>query len=371
MSLILSAEQEQFRASVRRFLEDTSPETEVRRLMDSADGYDKDVWRAMAGRLGLQGLAIPEEFGGSGFTFVELAIVLEELGRALTCVPYFSSVVLAATLLLASGDEAAKRQYLPGIADGSLLATVALAESSDRWDERGVTLAATASGAGWRLSGEKRYVLDGHIADVVFVAARTPAGVSLFGVDRGAAGLSTELMSTMDKTRKQARVRFSDTPARLVGADGEGWPVVSRTLDVAAVGLAAEQAGGAARVLEMSVDYAKVRVQFGRVIGSYQAIKHKCADMLLEVESARSAAYHGAAAVAGASAELPVVASLAKAYCSEAFTHAASENIHIHGGVGFTWEHPAHLYFKRARTSHALFGGPTYHRELLARRLGI
>ena len=371
MNFAFSEEQEELRKAVRRFLEDKSPETEVRRLMETEDGYDPAVWKQMAEQLGLQGLAIPEEYGGSGYTYVELVVVLEEMGRALLCAPYFSSVALAANLLLSSGDDKAKAEYLPGIAAGTTIATVALAESTGRWDEAGVTLAASGSGDSWTLSGEKSYVLDGHTADLVLVAARTPAGVSVFAVDKGAAGFTSTPLSTMDQTRKQAKLAFESTPARLIGTDGAGWAAISKTLDLAAVALAAEQVGGAQRVLEMAVEYAKQRVQFGRPIGSFQAIKHKCADMLLEVESAKSAAYYAGWAAAEDNEELPVVASLAKSYCSEAYFHAAAENIQIHGGIGFTWDYPAHLYFKRAKSSELLFGDPSYHRELLAQRIGI
>jgi alkylation response protein AidB-like acyl-CoA dehydrogenase len=371
VNFAFSEEQDELRRAVRRFLEDKSSEAEVRRLMETSEGYDPAVWQQMAGQLGLQGLAIPEEYGGSGYSYVELIVVLEEMGRALLCAPYFSCVALAANLLLSAGDDAAKKDYLPGIAAGTTIATVALAEASGRWDEKGVTVGGRRSGEGWVLDGEKLYVLDGHIADLILVAARTPAGVSVFAVDRGAAGLQTAALPTMDQTRKQARVTFSSTPARLLGPDGGGWAAISKMLDLAVVALAAEQVGGAQKVLDMAVEYAKVRVQFGRPIGSFQAIKHKCADMLLEVESAKSAAYYAGWAAAENNDELPVVASLAKSYCSEAYFHAAAENIQIHGGIGFTWEHPAHLYFKRAKSSELLFGDPTYHRELLAQRIGI
>jgi alkylation response protein AidB-like acyl-CoA dehydrogenase len=371
VNFAFSEEQEELRRGVRRFLEEKSSEADVRRLMETPEGYDTAVWKQMAEQLGLQGLAIPEEYGGSGYTYVELVVIFEEMGRALLCAPYFSSVALAANLLLAAGDDGAKKDYLPGIADGTTLATVALAEASGRWDEGGIALEATGSGSSWTLTGEKLYVLDGHLADLILVPARTPAGISVFAVDKGADGLTTTALSTMDQTRKQARVSFESTPARLVGADGTGWAAVSKMLDLAVVALAAEQVGGAQRVLEMAVDYAKVRVQFGRPIGSFQAIKHKCADMLLEVESAKSAAYYAGWAAAEDNDELPVVASLAKSYCSEAYFHATAENIQIHGGIGFTWEHPAHLYFKRAKSSELLFGDPTYHRELLAQRIGI
>ncbi len=370
MDLIFGAEHEELREAVRRFLERKSPESEVRRLMETTAGYDPAVWSQMADQLGLQGLIIPEQFGGSGYGYVELTVVLEEMGRALLCAPYFSSVVMAANLLMASGDEDAQKDYLPGIADGSVIATVALAETDGRWDEAGVTLRADSRDGGWTLTGEKLFVFDGTVADLVLAAARTPGGVSVFAVEKGAAGLSAGPMSTMDQTRKQARLTFDSTPARLLGGEGEGWPAVSAMLDLAAVALAAEQAGGAQKVLEMAVEYAKVRVQFGRPIGSFQAIKHKCADMVLEVESAKSAAYYAGQAAAAGDEELPVLASLAKSRCSEAYSRAAAENIQVHGGIGFTWEHPAHLYFKRAKSSELLFGDPAYHRELLAQRLG-
>ena len=371
MNFAFSEEQEELRKSVRRFLEQKSPETEVRRLMETTEGYDAAVWEQMANQLGLQGLAIPEEFGGSGYGFVELIVVLEEMGRSLLCAPYFSTVALAANALLSSGDDAAKKEYLPGIASGEVIATVALTEDSGKWDESGITLAATKSGDGYTLTGSKNFVLDGHTANLILVAAKTGAGTSLFAVQGDASGLTRTALSTMDQTRKQAKLEFANTPAKLVGAEGEGWAVLAKTLDLAAVALAAEQVGGAQKVLEMSVEYAKVRVQFGRPIGSFQAIKHKCADMLLEVESAKSAAYYAGWAAAEDSDELPVVASLAKAYCSDAYFHATAENIQIHGGIGFTWEHPAHLYFKRAKSSELYLGDPTYHRELLAQRIGL
>jgi len=293
------------------------------------------------------------------------------MGRSLLCAPFFSSVVLAANTLLQSGDDAAKAAHLPGIASGETIATLAFTEPSGKWDESGITMEASGSGDSWTLNGTKMFVLDGHTANLIIVAARTGKGVSLFTVAGDAAGLTRTALSTMDQTRKQAKLEFSNTPATLLGAEGNGWNVLTTVLDLAAVGLAAEQVGGAQFVLEMAVQYAKDRVQFGRPIGSFQAIKHKCADMLLEVESAKSAAYYGMWCAAEMNDELPSVASLAKAYCSEAYFHATAENIQIHGGIGFTWEHPAHLYFKRAKSSELLFGDPTYHRELLAQRIGI
>ena len=371
MNFAFSEEQEELRKTVRSFLDAKSPEIEVRKQMDTTDGYDPAVWGQMGAEMGLQGLAIPEAYGGSGYTYVELGVVFEEMGRSLLCAPFFSTVALAANTLLQSGDEAAKKAYLPGIASGETIATLAFTEPSGKWDEAGITMAATGSGDSWSLTGTKSFVLDGHVASLVLVAARTGKGVSLFAVDGGASGLTRTALSTMDQTRKQAKLEFAGTPAKLIGTEGEGWAVLSRVLDLAAVALAAEQVGGAQKVLDMAVEYAKVRVQFGRPIGSFQAIKHKCADMLLEVESAKSAAYYAMWCAAEMNDELPSVASLAKAYCSEAYFHATAENIQIHGGIGFTWEHPAHLYFKRAKSSELLFGDPSYHRELLAQRIGI
>ena len=370
MNFAFSEEQEQLREFVRSFLEDKSSEAAVREQMETENGYDEAVWSQMSEQMGLQALTIPEEYGGQGFGYVELIVVLEEMGRALLCAPYFSSVVLAANTLIHSGDDSAKSDLLPQIAGGTI-ATLAFTEENGKWDESGITMQATASGDGYTLDGTKMYVLDGHTADIILVAARTNAGVSLFHVAADADGLTRTPLSTMDQTRKQAKLEFSGTPATLIGTDGGGWDVLSQVLDLAAVALAAEQVGGAQMCLDMSVEYAKVRVQFGRPIGSFQAIKHKCADMLLEVESAKSAAYYAGWCAAELNDELPSTASLAKAYCSEAYFHAAAENIQIHGGIGFTWEHPAHLYFKRAKSSELLFGDPTYHRELLAQRIGI
>ena len=370
MNFAFTEEQEQLRQFVRSFLEDKSSEAAVREQMETDKGYDDAVWSQMAEQLGLQSLVIPEEYGGQGYSFVELGVVLEEMGRALLCAPFFSGV-LAGAAIMQSGDDGAKQAHLPGIASGETIAALAFTEESGKWDESGITMEASASGDGHTLSGVKSFVIDGHIANLIVVAARTGAGVSLFAVDGDASGLSREQLSTMDMTRKQAKLTFDNTPATLIGTDGAGWDTMTTVLDLGAIALAAEQVGGAQFVLDMAVQYAKDRVQFGRPIGSFQAIKHKCADMLLEVESAKSAAYYGLWCAAEMNDELPSVASLAKAYCSEAYFHAAAENIQIHGGIGFTWEHPAHLYFKRAKSSELMFGDPAYHREQLAQRIGL
>jgi alkylation response protein AidB-like acyl-CoA dehydrogenase len=376
MNFAFSEEQEQLREAVRKFMEAKSPSSEVRRLMETTEGYDEAVWKQMAQELGLQSLHLPEAHGGQGFTFVELGIVLEEMGRVLLCAPYFSTVVLAADAIMNAATDAQQGELLPGIASGETIAALAFTEPNGRWDASGITMEATGKGDSYQLSGTKMFVIDGHTANTIITVARLAGtsgedGISFFAVDGDASGLTRTPLATMDQTRKQARLDFSDVAARPLGEPGAGWAALSKTLDQAAVGLSNEMVGGAQKVLEMAVDYAKVRVQFGRPIGSFQAIKHKCADMLLEVESAKSAAYYAAWAAAEDNEELPVVASLAKAYCSDAYFHAAAENIQIHGGIGFTWEHDAHLYFKRAKSSEILLGDATYHRELLAQRIGI
>jgi len=386
MKLAPSREQQELRESVRRFLADRVPLQRVRELMDSADGTDEKIWNYAAGQLGLQAIAIPEEYGGAGFTFAEQAIVLEELGAALYPGPYLASAVLAATALLASSDDDAKRDLLPGIAGGETVATLAFTEDDGSWEPDAIRLAASQAsssqasssqasssqaGGGWVLDGHKSFVLDGHTASLILAVARTDAGLSLFAIQADADGLTRKQLPTLDQTRRLARLEFSSVPARLIGEPGEAAAILSRTLDVAAIAQAAEQLGGAQRALDMAVSYAKIRHQFGRPIGSFQAIKHRCADLLLEVESLRSAVGYAAAAVAEDSPEIPVVAALVKALASDTYFHVAAENIQIHGGIGFTWEHDAHLYFKRAKASELFLGDASYHRERLATRIGV
>jgi len=375
MILGVTQEQEELRASVRRFLADRAPIAAVRELMETTDGVDASVWRQAGDQLGLQGIAIPEEYGGAGFSFAEQAIVLEELGAALYGGPYLASAVLAATAVLASPDQDARKAYLPGIASGATIATLAFTEEDGSWEPDAIRLTASlaqdSSADGWQLDGRKSFVLDGHTANLILVVARTGDSLSLFAVPADANGLTRTALPTLDQTRKLARLDFTAVPATLVGSVGDGSAVLSRTLDVAAIAQAAEQLGGAQRALDMAVEYAKVRHQFGRPIGSFQAIKHRCADLLLEVESLRSAVQYAAAAVAEDSAEVPVVASLVKAYASDVYFHVAAENIQIHGGIGFTWEHDAHLYFKRAKASELFLGDASYHREHLATRIGL
>lgn len=376
MQFSFADEQEEFRRTVRRFLEDTSAPSEVRRLMETDEGYDPSVWSKLSGNLGLTGIAIPEQYGGQGFGFVELALTLEEMGRSLLCAPFFASTVCAANAILNAGTEADKQRLLPGIASGESIATLALAESAGVWRGDAVTTTATRDGDSFKLDGIKRFVVDGHLADCVVVVARDPGsqgfdGLSFFTVPGQAKGLTRRLLMTLDPTRKLAELRFDGVSAELLGEQGAAAAPLSRTLDQALVALSNEMIGGAQKVLETAVEYAKVRVQFGRPIGSFQAIKHRCADLLLEVENAKSAAYYAASAVEEGDDELPALACLAKAICSDAYLNTAKASIQIHGGVGFTWENDTHLYFKRARSSEVFMGTPDYHREQLLQRSGI
>jgi alkylation response protein AidB-like acyl-CoA dehydrogenase len=371
MTLITTAEQEELRSVIREFLKRFSSEASLRKQIDNDPGYDIQAWRTGAQQIGMQALAIPEGFGGAGYGFGELAVVLEESGRTLFTGPLLPSVVLAPTVLLQLHDVQACERYLPGIADGSTVATLAVGEHLALWSESDITVSASISGDDWVLNGSKAYVLSGAEASLMLVAARTAQGISVFAVESPASGLSAESLPVMDLTRRLATVRFDGCSARLVGEDGAGWAALEATFDYAIVALACEQVGGAAAVLEATVDYLKVREQFGRPIGSFQAIKHRCADMLVELESARSAAAYASAAIAAGADDAPLAASIAKVYCSQAFYHIAAESIQMHGGIGFTWEHAAHLYFKRAKSAEVLFGSPSAHRERIAGLIGL
>jgi alkylation response protein AidB-like acyl-CoA dehydrogenase len=370
VSLSLTAEQTSFRETIRSFLQARSSESDVRAAMASREGYDPAVWSQLTGQLGVAGLSIPEEFGGAGYSFEETAIVLEEAGRALLCAPLLSSVV-ASTALLASGDKAAQADLLPGIAAGTTIATVALTNPPGSWNAQGDSAAAQMIDGEWRVSGCAAYVVDGHAASLILVPASTVSGVCLFAVRGNAPGVSAEPLSTLDQTRKLARIDFSAAGARPVGEPGAGAAAMEDVLRVASVALANEQAGVTAAAVEMAVQYAKDRIQFGRPIGSFQAIKHKCADLHVALESARSAARAAAVGAATGSDDFPELAAIAASFCGEACLLAGHENIQIHGGIGFTWEHPAHLYYKRAKSSEFLFGDIQYHREILADIIGL
>jgi len=344
--------------------------------MATAEGYDPAVWRQLSEDLALPGIHVPEQYGGAGFGMVELCIVTEELGRALLCAPYFSTAVLAANAIMNSGTEARKSALLPDLAKGARLATLAVTEPDGNWDLMGIKVVAIPDADGYRLDGVKSYVVDGHVADLLIVAARAPKtagreGLALFTLDANAGGVDRRLLESMDPTRKIARIDFHGAHAELLGAPGDGAEPILRTLDQAAIALANEMVGGAQALLDSAVNYAKLRVQFGRTIGSFQAVKHKLADMLLDVELAKSAAYYAAQAAAADDSDWPALASLAKAAASETYLHTATECIQIHGGIGFTWDNDTHLWFKRAKSSEVFLGQPSYHRELLMRRWGV
>lgn len=372
MQFSFSSEQEEFRSNLRRFLAEHSPAKQVRRLMETDAGWERDGWRRLNEALGLTALRIPEAHGGHGFGFSEIGIVLEEMGRALLCAPYFATAVLATGAIMNAGTEADKQALLPDIALGDTVATLACAEDDGRWDASGTTLTATPSGGGYRLDGHKSFVLDGHTADMIVVLARAPgsageSGLSFFTVRGDASGLGRRLLQTMDPTRKLARLTFSGVEATLLGEAGAAAAPFGRTMIEAAVCLANEMVGGAERLREDALAYSKMRMQFGRVIASFQSMKHKAADMLLDVELAKSAAYYAAAALDDGDADVAATASLAKACASETYMQTAIHAIQIHGGIGFTWDNDTHLWFKRAKSSEVLFGDASYHREQMMR----
>jgi len=374
MEFAFTDEQDQFRSVVRRFLSDKSPTTVVRRLMETPEGFDPAVWHQLAAELALTGIHIPELYGGAGFGPVELGIAMEEQGRALLCAPFFSSCVLAAGAITNAATPEQKAHLLPAIANGEIRAALAVTERNGRWDTTGVQATAKRDGDGWTIDGTKSFVIDGCTAQALVVVARTAgsagaAGLSFFIVDPGAAGVTRTPLATMDATRKQARIEFSGAPAELLGEAGAGAGPLARTLDHAAIALANEMVGGAQALLDSAVAYAGMRVQFGRAIGSFQAIKHKCADMLLDVELAKSAAYYAAQAEADGDQQTPGLASMAKAAAADTYMRVAANTIQIHGGIGFTWDHDTHLWFKRAKSSEVLFGDPNHHRELMLQRL--
>jgi len=378
MDFGFSEEQEMLRSSARDFLGKEAPMTYVRKMMDDERGFTDELWKKMAA-LGWMGLILPEEHGGSGLDFVDLVVVLEEMGRVVLPGPFFATVVLGAVALIEGGSPAQQQAYLPKIAAGELKVTLAQLEPSGRWDADGVGLEAKADGGGFRLNGTKLFVPDANLADLFIVAGRTPGstgtdGVSLFLVDAKTPGVSVTMLKTMDQTRKLGEVVLKDVLVgadRLLGKAGGGWALLVRVVDRGKVGLAAEMCGGAQRVLEMSVAYAKVREQFGKPIGSFQAIQHKCANMLVEVESSKSITYYAAWAVANDVPEAPLAAAMAKAYTSDAYRHTAGEGIQIHGGIGFTWEHDMHIYFKRAKSSEVTFGDATWNREIVAQLIQL
>jgi alkylation response protein AidB-like acyl-CoA dehydrogenase len=371
-----SEEQEMLRRSAREFLAKECSTKVVRRLMESADGYDAALWEKIAG-LGWTALGIPEQYGGVG-TFLDLVVVLEEAGRALLPGPFFATMGLAVPALIESGTEAQKKEALGAIASGDARATLALTEESGRWDASAVRLSAKQEGGGWRLDGVKVFVPDAEAADYMVVAARTRGededGISLFLVKGKPEGMTVKPLQTLDMTRRWSEVRFDGVclgADSLMGTADKAWPALKRALEWSASALCAEMVGGVQKVLETSTEYAKTRHQFGKPIGIYQAVSHKLADMLVLSESGRSATYYAAWTVDADAPDRSLASSMAKAYVSDAYRKVAGDGIQVHGGIGFTWEHDMHLYFKRAKSSEVTLGDATYHRELVAQSLDL
>jgi alkylation response protein AidB-like acyl-CoA dehydrogenase len=378
MNFGFSDEQEMLRAAARKFFENECTSEIVRKRMEEPAGTTPEFWGKLAEQ-GWLGLVYPEEFGGTGLGFVDLTVLMEEMGRVVMPGPFLSTL-MGGLAIFEAGSAAQKKEWLPRIATGQVKATLALTEPSARWDAAGVTVTARPAGDGHVLNGTKLFVPDAHLADVIVVAARTgegrspEQGVSLLLVPRTAAGVEVTLLPTMDQTRKLCEVTLRDArvPAdALLGRRDEGWPALSRVIERATVALCAEMCGAAQKVLEMTTEYAKIRVAFGKPIGAYQGVKHKAADMLVDVENAKSLTYYAAWAVDENAAEAALAASMAKAYASDAFRRVAGAGIQLHGGIGFTWEHDLHLYFKRAKSSEFTFGDATYHRERVAQLIQL
>lgn len=385
MEFAFTAEQQLIQETADRFLAEVSDSSAVRTAMSSVAGYDATTWTRIAEEMGWPALHIPEEYGGLGLGFVELSILLEQMGRYLLCAPFYATACLATPALLLSSNEVLKQRWLPTIAAGSCSATLAFS-GGQGWCADDVTASVQPLADGYRLSGHYPQVIDGCQATLLIAAARTPsscgeAGISLFALPRETPGVHCTALATLDQTRRLARVELQDVQldaGQLLGSFGQCGALLSEVLQLACIGLAAEQTGGAQAALDMTLAYTAERQQFGRSIASFQAIKHRCADMMLQLECARSAAYYAACVAqerldpegdAQVRSELLAAAATAKVHASEAFMQCAADSIQLHGGVGFTWEYDPHLYFKRARASEQLLGSPALHRERLATQI--
>ncbi len=351
------AERAQLRGAVGELLADRCTESDVRRVMETDDGFDRELWGRLADQ-GVLGMLVDADFGGLGFGALELEAVAEETGAALLPAPFLSSAVLTVALVDAAGTDEDRRRLLPSLADGTAVGTVALTGPSGSWTLEGVDVRAGADGA---LTGSAHYVTWGQVADVVLVVARTGDGLGVFEVDVAAEGLQRCAAAVFDPTVRLSTFTFAGTPAHRLGT--AGWDAVQEALDYAVIASAAEQVGGSRRIFDTTVEYLKTRVQFGRQIGSFQALKHMAADLLIEVENATSAARHAASEKATRSESTSGAVALAGFACAEAYETIAMNAIQMHGGIGFTWEHPAHLFLRRAHTGLHLFGGTRLHRE--------
>jgi alkylation response protein AidB-like acyl-CoA dehydrogenase len=363
--VVSRSDAELLRSTVREALQELSPVSEVRRLMATTDGWEAPLWRRLSGELGLTGLMLPDAYGGAGYGPAEMAIVMEQAGAVLLCAPLLSTAGLAVPLLLACAEEEALAAYAPAIADGSVSATVAAAGDDARWRADGAGTTASRSGEEWYLDGRRNFVVDGATAGLLLVVAAAGDGPGVFAVSGAAAGVRRTPLVTLDQTRKQALVEFEHAAAVRVDDGADTAARIGRAADVSRALLAAEQAGGAQRCLDMTAGYARTRIQFGRPTGSFQAVKQRLAEMLVKVESAHSAASAAARSVAEPGPASSADARIAALTCTEAFKWVSAEAIQLHGGIGFTWEHDAHLYYKRAWSSARLLGGVDDHvREL-------
>jgi len=377
MDFGLSEEQEQLQQSARDFLARECPTALVRELARSEDGFARGFHQKLAG-MGWTGLIIPDAFGGVGLSMLDLAVLSEEMGRAVMPGPFFASSGLAALALINGGASALKKEWLPRLVSGEAIGALAFLEESDRLDCEGVVARASKTRTGYRLNGVKMFVLDAHVADFLIVAARSRAhgenGICLFLVPRDTPGVTVAPLPNVDQTRRPCEVvlRNVDVPASARVADEtKGWKTLSRVIDAACVLLAADSLGGAQRALEMAVEYAKAREQFGKPIGSFQAVKHLCAEMVSEIEPSRSLLWYAAYAYDHETRNAARAASMAKARLSDVYARTTNRAVQIHGGIGFTWEHDMHLWFKRAKWNEAAFGNATYHRERLANLAGF
>jgi alkylation response protein AidB-like acyl-CoA dehydrogenase len=383
MDFAFTEEQEMIRETAAAFLSEVSDSAAIRRAMATEQGYETDLWHRICDEMYWQAIHLPENCGGMGLGYVELVAMMEQMGRYLLCSPFFSTVCLAGNALLVAGSEQQQAHWLGQICEGRLTATLAFNGGSARWDSDAITATWRKSGDGYLLNGDYRYVIDGHTADLLIVAARAEGssgdkGVSLFLVPADSQGVSRQWLPTMDQARKQAAVHLQEVSLAadaVLGERGECWEALAKVLDLAAIALAAEQVGGCQQLLDMTVAYTGERVQFNRTIASYQAVKHKAADMMLKTEVARSAIYYAACVAQEAleggplAGELGEAASVVKSYCSDAYFAIAGDALQLFGGVGFTWEYDVHLYFKRAKSSEHLLGNAALHRERLARAL--
>jgi len=379
MNFGFTEDQEALRDATRKFLDNECPTTFVRKMMADDTAHATELWKKIA-QLGWLGIIVPEDFGGSGGSFLDLVVILEEAGKSLLPGPFFATALLGTTAILGGGSADQKSTLLPKIVEGNHIVTLALAEKSGRYDAAGVTLSASAKGADFVLSGEKFFVPDAHVADQIIIAARTSQGsnpedgITLFLVDSKAPGVTTTQLKTVDMTRRQCHVALQDVAvarAQVLGEVGKGWSVLRRVLDQAMAGLCAEMVGTGQKALDMAVAYAKERVQFGKPIGSFQAVKHKCVDMMVQVENARSLTYYAAWTVDENVDEAKQAVPMAKAYCSDMTKTVTSEAIQVHGGIGFTWEHDMHLFYRRGLAGEAAFGSAPVHREVVAQTLNL